>query len=117
MKRFNCQGAQAYERQPSVFALLWGHTDGALAFLIAVPDGNKSIIAAMHSGIETNTLAKDYLNKHGLPFSNSDIFREGLHSLMEEHVDLVLGNHLYLSDTAENLKKVMAGQSFLDAEE
>lgn len=99
------------------FRLTPGHTAGTLTLFITVPNGGKSVIAAMHGGIGTNTLTEDYLKKHGIPFSIRDIFREGLHSLMDEHVDFVLGNHPYHSDTARKLEKVMAGESILDADE
>ena len=93
-----------------------GHTDGSLCFFITV-DGS-DIVAGMHGGIGTNTLAKDYLIKHNLPFSNRDIFREGLHALArEEKVDLLLGNHPYQSDTVGKLEKVNSGQSVIDSTE
>ncbi|MBR2432284.1 MAG: hypothetical protein IKB23_05140, partial [Clostridia bacterium] len=99
------------------FRLAPGHTPGTLAIFVTVPDGDKSIVAAMHGGTGLNTLTADHLNKHGIPFSVRDVFRAGLHSLMEEHVDLVLGNHPYHTNTAEKLEKVMAGQSILDENE
>lgn len=99
------------------FRLAPGHTDGTLAIFITVPDGENSIIAAMHGGTGINTLTKEYITANGRPFSIRDDFRSALHSLRDEHVDLVLGNHPYHTATAEKLEKVMAGQSILDSDE
>ena len=51
------------------FRLAPGHTPGTLAIFVTVPDGDKSIVAAMHGGTGLNTLTADHLNKHGIPFS------------------------------------------------
>ncbi|MBR5157593.1 MAG: MBL fold metallo-hydrolase [Clostridia bacterium] len=94
-----------------------GHTDGTLSFFINIPDNDGTITAAMHGGIGTNTLAMNFLNKYNLPFKSRDIFRKGLHSLYEEHVDLVLGNHPYQNDTVGKLQKIQSGNSILDIDE
>ena len=94
-----------------------GHTDGTLSFFINIPDDNKTIVAAMHGGIGTNSMAKDFLNQYGLSFECRDAFRKGLHELSKEHVDLVLGNHPYQNDTLGKLEKVISGQTILDENE
>lgn len=94
-----------------------GHTDGTLSFFINISDGSHSIIVAMHGGIGTNSMTSDYLNTYGLPFTCRDKFREGLRSLAEEKVDLVLGNHPQQNDTEGKLRRILAGQSIIDADE
>lgn len=91
-----------------------GHTDGTLSFFITMQDG---IIAAMHGGVGKNTMTKAFLEKYNLSASCMDVFREGLHALKDEHVDLVLGNHAPQNDTEGKLKKVLAGKSVLDKTE
>jgi len=91
-----------------------GHTDGTLSFFITMQDG---IIAAMHGGVGRNTMTKAFLEKYNLSPSCIDVFKEGLHALKDEHVDLVLGNHPGQSDTEGKLAKVLAGEPVLDKTE
>ncbi len=74
-------------------------------------------IAAMHGGVGLNTMTKKFLEKYNLSPSCMDVFREGLHALKSEKVDLVLGNHAGQSDTEGKLTKVLAGESVLDKTE
>lgn len=91
-----------------------GHTDGTLSFFITMQDGT---IAAMHGGTGKNTMTREFLEKYNLSPRCMEVFREGLHALKDEHVDLVLGNHAPQNDTEGKLKKVLAGQSALDKTE
>ena len=99
------------------FRLAPGHTDGTLAIFITVSDGENSIIAAMHGGTGINTLTKEYITANGRPFSVRDDFRAALHSLRDEHVDLVLGNHPYHTDTKGKLDRLTRGESILNQDE
>ena len=94
-----------------------GHTEGTLAFFINIEEDGKSIIAAMHGGIGLNSMEADFLNAYGLSFDCRDKFRDALHRLSKEHVDLLLGNHPGQSDTEGKLAKVMAGESVIDTTE
>lgn len=94
-----------------------GHTAGTLAFFVNIEEGDESIIAAMHGGVGLNTLKKDFLNKYGLSFDCREQFREGLHKLAKEHVDLVMGNHTHHNNTPGKLKKVLEGKSIVNPEE
>lgn len=94
-----------------------GHTDGVLSFFINSEENGEQIIAAMHGGVGLNSLKRDFLNRYNLPFTCRDKFREALHMLAKEHVDLVLGNHPGQNRTEEKLEKVKAGESILDREE
>lgn len=90
-----------------------GHTDGTMSFFITA----KGILSAMHGGIGTNTLAKAWLEEYGLPLTCRDKFRESLHKLAKEHVDIVLGNHPYQSNTEGKLQRVLRGESIVDPAE
>lgn len=94
-----------------------GHTDGVLSFFINSEENGEQIIAAMHGGAGLNSMARDFLNHYNLPFTCRDKFREGLHKLAKEHVDLVLGNHPGQNRTTDKREKVLKGESILDREE
>lgn len=91
-----------------------GHTDGVLSFLITLPSGT---VAAMHGGIGRNSMAAKFLQSYGLSLDCRERFREGLHRLADEHVDLVLGNHPQQNDTEGKRLAVLQGHSPLDAAE
>lgn len=94
-----------------------GHTDGVLSFFISLKDSDRPITVAMHGGVGLNSMTIDYLNKYGLSPSCRDVFRKGLHSLSNEKVDLVLGNHPEQNDTAGKQKLRLKGESVIDSTE
>lgn len=94
-----------------------GHTEGATSYFFERRSDGKDMVAAMHGGAGMNSLARDFLLNNGLPLSLRDDFREGLHALARERVDLVLGNHPPHNDTLGKRTRVLAGESVLDPEE
>lgn len=94
-----------------------GHTDGVLSFFVNIEDGDKSIVAAMHGGVGLNSMSGWFLKRYNLSFDCREKFREGLHKLADEHVDLVMGNHVSQNDTKGKLEKVMAGEAIVDPTE
>lgn len=86
-----------------------GHTDGVLSFFVNLTNGSEEVTAAMHGGIGMNSMTAEYLKANNLPFSCRQAFREGLHKLAAEHVDLVMGNHPEQNDTAGKLNKLQNG--------
>ena len=95
-----------------------GHTQGALAFFIDLKNDGKDIVAAMHGGVGMNSMSGDFLRKYNLSFDCRERFRNGLHELAKEHVDLVLGNHPPHNDTVGKLNRILAGEkSILDPDE
>lgn len=93
-----------------------GHTEGVMAFFFETVDRGRRLTCAMHGGVGVNSMKLEYLNRHGLPVSLRDTFREGLHRLASEHVDVVLGNHPYQSRMDEKLARWDAGDrdAFID---
>lgn len=91
-----------------------GHTAGVLSFFVNLDCG---VIAAMHGGIGMNSMTEEFLVSYGLSFDCRDRFRIGLHSLAEEQVDLVMGNHPEQNDTLGKLHRAQAGESILDTTE
>ena len=94
-----------------------GHTDGVLSFFITVPSSSKSLVAAMHGGVGLNSMTTPFLTAYNLPFTCRDTFRNGLHALADERVDIVLGNHPQQNDTQGKLNKVLSGESIVDHDE
>lgn len=94
-----------------------GHSPGVLSFFIETGSGENRIVAAMHGGVGMNSLKAEWFHKHNLPFTWRDVFREGLHKVFNEHVDLVLGNHTSQNNTKGKLQQVLNGESILDTSE
>lgn len=83
-----------------------GHTDGTMSFFFDVSDGEKTYRAGMFGGAGTNTLMKDFLKEHNLPFESRRIFIESINKIKNEKVEIFLGNHLGNNNTEEKLKKL-----------
>lgn len=94
-----------------------GHTDGVLSFFVTTGTDEGQIVAAMHGGVGFNTLTTEFLNKYKLPFSCRKVFKESIRKIIDEKVDLVLGNHPEQNDTQGKLRKVLLGESVLDNNE
>lgn len=94
-----------------------GHTDGTLSLFITVGSGEEKIIAAMHGGIGINSMTSGFLKAYNLPFTCRAVFKQGLHDLADEQVDLVLGNHPNQNDTPGKLAKVLSGENVVDKNE
>ena len=94
-----------------------GHSPGVVSFFIETGSGNDRIVAAMHGGVGMNAFKASWLNRVNLSFTWRDIFRENLHKVYKEQVDLVLGNHPSQNDTKGKLQKVLNGESILDTSE
>lgn len=96
-----------------------GHTAGTLSFFITLNDGERSAVAAMHGGIGLNSMKADFLKEYGLSLECREVFRQGLHRLASEHVDLVLGNHPGQNGTKQKQQALLSGskKTLLDPEE
>ncbi|MBE6667517.1 MAG: MBL fold metallo-hydrolase [Ruminococcaceae bacterium] len=88
-----------------------GHTDGTLSFFFDVTDGEKTYRAGMFGGAGTNTLTKEFLTSHGLPYSKRDEFLNSVRRLEDERVEIFLGNHVENNDTEGKLKRQAAGET------
>lgn len=91
-----------------------GHTDGVLSIFVKIPNGEHTVLAGMHGGVGLNTLQTDFLQRYGLPLANRELFRLSLHKVMDEPVELVMGNHPYQNNTVAMLEKRKRGQSVVD---
>lgn len=91
-----------------------GHTEGTLAFFVNVEENGSTVVAGMHGGLGLNTLQRAWLNANGFAVAMRDAYRNSLHKLADETVDIVMGNHPGQSNTTHKLKKVLAGESILN---
>ncbi len=80
-----------------------GHTDGTMSFFFDATDGEKIYRAGMFGGAGSNTLLKDFMIQHDLPFSNRQKMIDSIHKIKNEKVELFLGNHLENNKTEEKL--------------
>lgn len=80
-----------------------GHTDGTMSFFFDVTDGEKTYRAGMFGGAGSNTLRKDFLTKHRLPFENRQKMIDSINKIKGEKVELFLGNHPQHNRTEEKL--------------
>ncbi len=94
-----------------------GHTQGTLSFFFDIAENGKAYHVGMHGGVGTNTLERDYLERHGLPLSLRDEFRAGLKELKSEPVDLLIGNHPEQCDTLGKFERIQRGETnaFVDS--
>ena len=92
-----------------------GHTAGVMSFIVTLSDGT---VAAMHGGIGMNSMKADFLRAYGLSFACRQQFKEGLHRLASERVDLVMGNHPNQTHTLEKMQaRLHDGAEILDPTE
>ena len=92
-----------------------GHTEGTLAFFFE----SGGMRLAMHGGVGLNSMSSAFLSARDLPLDLPNRFREGLHALKDEHVDIVLGNHPDQNDTEAKAERLRRGDSraFVDPDE
>ena len=94
-----------------------GHTDGVLSFFIDFIEANRHFIAAMYGGAGFNTLTTEFLNAYNLSFESRNVFRQSLRKVIDEPVDIFLGNHPEHNDTQGKLQKVLRGEDIADKDE
>ena len=91
-----------------------GHTEGVLSIFVHMQVDGEEVVAAMHGGVGKNTLAADWLKDNGFSLDMRQTFIDGLHKVMDEHVDFVLGNHPGHNNTTAKLRRVQAEESILN---
>ena len=74
--------------------LVPGHTKGCVALFFPVTENERTVRAGYYGGFGFNTLTKAYLREIGdTTYSMRQIYLQSLRSVMDEPVDLFLGNH------------------------
>lgn len=80
-----------------------GHTDGTMSFFFDVEDGSNTYRAGMFGGAGCNTLVRSFLEEHKLPFENRDKYLNSVSKLLEEKVDVFVGNHVKNNNTDKKI--------------
>ncbi len=86
-----------------------GHTPGAMSYFFDVTDGKKTYRAALHGGMGTGTMEKQFLDKYGLSYEHRELYLDACDRLAKEKVDIYLGNHANQSRTSEKYEKLISG--------
>lgn len=92
-----------------------GHTRGTLSLFFNVTDGGRDYIAGMFGGGGLNTLGSAYLKRYGLPASLREEFLASIDRVLDERVEVHVGNHLGDNGHAEKLAAMGGSHNpFLD---
>ena len=83
-----------------------GHTDGTMSFFFDVTDGERVYRAGMFGGAGSNTLRKDFMLEHNIPFSARNTMVESILKIKGERVEIFLGNHPENNKTEEKLNRL-----------
>ncbi len=104
-----------------LFRVVPGHTEGCLAAFFDVEGENGIRRVGYYGGFGFNTLTREYLQEIGDPeLSMRDTYIKSIDSVINERVDLFLGNHCENNRTlekAELLKNRNDPNPFLDSTE
>ncbi len=78
-----------------------GHTEGSVSFFLDVEENGKTYRAAMFGGSGTNQLKKDFMNRYNVPYRCRGLFFDSIERLLNERVDVMVGNHTWQNRTEE----------------
>ncbi len=73
-----------------------GHTKGTISIFFETEDNGKTYRVGMFGGAGANTMAQGYFDYDGC----REEYRNSLHRLKNEKVDVFIGNHVWNNDTA-----------------
>lgn len=93
-----------------------GHTPGTKAFFFDVTDGEKTYRVGTHGGVGVNSMKMSFLKQYGLPTSIREKFVPAIDALMNEKVDIFIGNHVGNNDTVGKGKRITETENpFIDS--
>lgn len=94
-----------------------GHCPGATSWFFNVTDGNQTLTAGLHGGAGFNTVVREYRERFNVDWRQD--FFDSIRKLMDEKVDIFLGNHTAQNHTEEKIRKLLTGDSnaFVDQSE
>ena len=85
-----------------------GHTEGSVSFFMDVVEDGKTYRAAMFGGAGVKQLRKDFMHEWKVPYLCRGLFFSSVERLLQEKVDVMIGNHSWQNHTLEKRDK-MAG--------
>ncbi|MBQ7235635.1 MAG: hypothetical protein IJX03_00570 [Clostridia bacterium] len=80
-----------------------GHTKGTISFFFNTVENGKTYRVGMFGGAGANTMVKVRFDFDGC----RDAYRNSLHRLMKEKVDVFIGNHTWNNDTFYKAKTLL----------
>lgn len=83
-----------------------GHTEGSVSFFLDVIEDGKTYRAAMFGGSGVNQLKKAFMNAWGVPYLCRGLFFDSVERLLQEKVDVMIGNHSWQNHTLEKREKM-----------
>lgn len=83
-----------------------GHTAGTMSFFFDVTENGKTYRAGMFGGAGTNTLTQEFLEKYNLSYENRQKFIDSIHRLLEEKVEVFIGNHVANNATDKKIESL-----------
>ena len=89
-----------------------GHTPGAMSFFFDVTDGNEIFRVGMPGGLGRNSVNKEFLEKYNLPLSLQQDFLNSMDRLLEEKVDIFIGNHVWNNNTEGKYELLKNGDKY-----
>ena len=94
-----------------------GHTEGSMSFFFDTEEDGKVYRVGTFGGAGTNQLKKSYMIPRGLSYHLRGLFFESVERLLDEQVDVFLGNHTWHNQTKENYEKSLVSKKnpFIDS--
>lgn len=91
-----------------------GHTEGTISFFFDTVDNGEIYRVGMFGGAGANTMVRGHFDFEGC----REAYRNSLHKLMKENVDVFIGNHVWNNDTFRkaSVLKETGKNEFVDAE-
>lgn len=87
-----------------------GHTPGTVSFFFEIEEDGKKYKVAMHGGVGTNSMKKEFLQEYNLSFDCRQKFIEGIERVIDREVDIFIGNHTWNNDTKGKYERLIAGE-------
>jgi len=81
-----------------------GHSPGAISYFFDVTDGKQTLVAGLHGGAGFNTLCWEYVQTHKVNWRRD--FLNSIDKMLQEHVDIFLGNHTPQNHLLEKLQQL-----------
>ncbi len=80
-----------------------GHTDGTISIFFDVTEDGTTYRAGMFGGAGSNTMMREFLTENNLPDDCREKYVASVKRLLNEKVDIFLGNHVWNNKTKEKL--------------
>lgn len=96
-----------------------GHTDGTMSPFFDVTEDGVTYRVGMFGGAGVGSLQKAFLEERGLPTDCREKYVDSVKKLMNEKVDVFIGNHVWNNDTEGKIEKLGKSEKnpFVDPEE